>query len=1056
MNRCRFGLFVFVLFPLAACADLTITGTCTYADAKLGLTVVGGTLDLPGGEGWTVLAPASDSPLAQPQLVLPQSETEDLRGVRTRKAELARQTEQERYPLWTLFDACSQYARTNGGVGPGAWIDITTNKVRHLSPNFVSLTTNFGLVPAVPIRLGSGTPPERRALALQLHPFVADGKHWVLYNDGQSLRVPIDRALCATNGFVIQPRLAPGAENAEPPAPPSQRFAVLALVKSGMALGAVRLTFTNRLTGASADANWSLAQAAHGDRSVLTAWARARSARWARMAAGGDAPVLRYWMSRWGAVYGDGASGFADGMDRGRGEVADAFSVLGGRAAVRETLQMQPLRQNGAPGVTSTVAVATIAGVDVKSHPFDEMLKGVTPGNLSLAESVPADRAFVYFPKPDALLPLLEGGADFIFQSGSLAVGNTAAYDLKSRYVDRLALTDQWVRDLLLKSGAVKEMGLIAPDLFFVDGTEVTVLARVPAARVLRPALIALGLGDLGDGVQARTGTAGTSFWAMDGDLLLIGTSRSEVDRVLALRKAGGVGSLGQSAEFRYMLAQMPLRPETRLYGYLSDPFIRRLVGPEVKIGQLRRLVAKGEMEGVSAAALLYQLDGQPGRPGMAALIAKGYLAGKPAIAADCALDDRLVASCPAYGSPARLKTLLETPVTAATPAEVAAYRAYVDNYSRFWRRYFDPMAFRLDDGPQGELQLTTFILPLVDNTIYNGLKDVLRHKEDATPLRLPDLDPKPLLMLSANLSEDTWTKITRDLFSDLLRRYTSLDPAAFDKIGPGIHLAVHDADPILTFGAGDALGILGAPLMTEGRNSEMLFVPLVASILTRPCQLIVELQDPEAVRRMLLAAATTPAGAERRWESVASFYKVDGRDAWVCTIAIENIVRVRFGVEVRDKYLILSNLPWSQKPAFGVSRNAELNALALDLHPEAGLLQMPGLFTAACEQERAAAVQGERYLYPFFVTGAASAAAATEQCRVMFGFAPEHPGKGQWVWENGEVRSTVYGTATHPVQPEYRAGDCTFGALGGLDALKLNLQFEDAGLRAIMCWKLK
>ena len=42
--------------------------------------------------------------------------------------------------------------------------------------------------------------------------------------------------------------------------------------------------------------------------------------------------------------------------------------------------------------------------------------------------------------------------------------------------------------------------------------------------------------------------------------------------------------ALGRSAEFRYMLTEMPVRAETRALVYLSDPFIRRMVGPAVKI----------------------------------------------------------------------------------------------------------------------------------------------------------------------------------------------------------------------------------------------------------------------------------------------------------------------------------------------------------------------------------------------------------------------------------------------------------------------------------------
>ena len=1032
-------------------AQVSVTGGKRYTDAKLGLTAVTGDVELPAGGVWSVVEPGRDSGLSQVQLVLSPEEQNVLRGNRAQKAEKAMRIEAERYPMWSLYHVCTEYGRTNNGIGPASWDDVTSNKVRNIPHEFSSLKTNYFLIPSVLVRIGGTAVVARLPLALQLHPVAADGKHWVLFNDGQSERVPIDKALCAKYGVVVESTEKPELKQPKP-APDKSRYVITALLK---ATGKQQLMVSSETTGKSIQLTWDTGQAADGGRDVISKWAESRAMNWLMLAANGDAPVLRHWLSRCDALYGAHMPDLGGDGNMRRGETADAFSVLGGRAAVRETLQMQSLRQAGAANAQENTAIETLKGVEVKSHPFDEMLKSVKPGELALADNVPSDRAFVYFPKPDALLPFLDEGGDFIFRGGSVALANPVAYNLKERYVERLALTDKWVRDLLLKSGAIKEMAMFLPDLFFIDGTEVTIVARAPAAQLLKPALGLLGIGSLSEAIQEKTGKAGKSYWAMDGDLLIISTSRGEVERVLALRKAKGAGSLGRSAEFRYMLAQMPVQPGTRFLCYLSDPFIRRLVGPEVKIGQLRRLIAKGEMENASAAALLYRLDGQQGQADIQALIAKGYLAAEPATARGSTLDERFAASCPAYGSPGSLKTILENPVKTVTSAEAEAYKAYMENYSRFWRQYFDPMAFRLDDGPGGELKLTTFILPLIDNSIYNGLKGVVRRKEDNTPLRVPDLNPKPLALLSANLSEEVWTKVTQNMFSELLQRYTTLNPAAFDKIGPSVHLAVYDADPIITFGAGDALGVLGAPMLERG-GSTMLFIPVIASILTRPCQLIVELQEPDVVRKMMLAASTAPLGRDRRWDPTVNFCKVAGRDAWICTISIENIVRVRFGVEIKDKYLILSNLPWSQKPGFGPTRDADMNALALDLHPEAGVLQMPGLFMAACEQERVATVQGQRYLYPLLACGAASVSEAADKCRALFGYAPEHPGRGQWLWENGRLSSSTYGDTRHPMQPEYKTGDQLFGALGGLDTLNLNLQFEDAGLRVVTRWKMK
>lgn len=1053
MNKQLIVSISICLFGFAARAETAVQNSQSFMDSRLGLTVVAGTLDLPVGGIWSVIEPGKDSGLSQLQLVLSPEARDLSQGNRTRKADLQTQIEQERYLAYPLYLVCAEYAKTNQNIGPNSWANVYTNNNRYSAPNINITTSKFFLIPAVPLQQGGVSRQERRPLALQLHPLVADGKHWVLFNDGQPERISIDKALCAKYHIKVEPQQV--SASATPiPVPGSYEYFVYALVKPDTGSRSVKVFLTNDVTCAQLVGTWDLGAVTLGDRSVISKWAMARAMRWMMQDGDGDTPILNYWLSHGVTLYGTGAT--ARNRNQRQGERTDAFSVLGGRAAVRETLQMHPLLPNAASKAQPMVSVGTLAGVTVKSHPFDDMLKGVQPGSLSMADHVPIDRAFVYFPKPAMLLPLLHGGADFIFHGGALARGNPVAYDLKQRYMERLALSEQWVQDLLIKSGAVTEMAVIFPDLFFIDGTEVTVLARIPKARLLAPALSMLGLANLSDTVQEKTGQAGSSFWVMDKDLLVISTCRSEIERILALRTANGVGSLGASAEFRYMLSRTPILPETRGYCYLSDAFIRRLVGPEVKIGQLRRLVARGEMESLTAAAWLHRLDGQTGTPDVQSLVAKGYLVADPDAARGSTLDENLAASCPLYGSPSRLKTLLENPVTTVTSTEADAYKLYVDNYSRFWRQFFDPMAFRLDDGSAGELQLTTFILPLIDSSLYNGLKEVMRHKEDGTPLRLPDLTPKPLMLLSLNLSEDSWTKVTREMFSEMLRRYTTLDPKAFDKIGPGMHLAIHDADPILTFGAGDTLGIFGAQILGN-RQQEMLVIPAIASILTRPCQLLVELQEPDAVRRMMRAASNLAGGRQMgRRDPQVNFYKLDGRDAWICAISIENIINIRFGVELQGDYLILSNLPWSQKPAIGYVRAAAMNAMALDIHPASGVLQRPGLFTAACERERAAAFQGGCYLYPLLACGAGSVADAIRLNRILFGFTPEHPGQGQWVWENGQVRSTTYGDARHPVQPEYKPGDSTFGILGGLDMLNLNLQFEDAGLRVVTRWKIK
>jgi hypothetical protein len=81
----------------------------------------------------------------------------------------------------------------------------------------------------------------------------------------------------------------------------------------------------------------------------------------------------------------------------------DVFSLLGGRAALRETLQTQLLRPQAAPTRfgAAAVPISTLKGVDVAALPFERLLAGQPGVRLALANSVPMDRPH-HFAKPSA------------------------------------------------------------------------------------------------------------------------------------------------------------------------------------------------------------------------------------------------------------------------------------------------------------------------------------------------------------------------------------------------------------------------------------------------------------------------------------------------------------------------------------------------------------------------------------------------------------------------------------------------------------------------------
>ena len=1042
-----------------------------YSHERLGLTVVRGDVRLPARGLWRVVPGAGDAGLRQVQLVPPKEVTQRLLGERGRAATEQRRTRRGQSPLRQIHWTLREYARdrrVESRMLPSELDDARSERVENLltanpwskefpgaEPPFYCLIDDAPLV--FPEHTDKEKPARRRnpknddLLAFELRPHVSDGKHWVLLANGRTKRVAIDLGLERAHGVTITPVLeADVTPRSRPDTAVYRTYALVPQDNGGEATVLVR----NRMTQEEMQFRWSFADLRPGDESILSAWAEARGRDWALAAGETQSQVLSFWLSRQKALYGVKAAPPDRRRRRNNRRTTSVFNVLGGRAAVRETLQMQML---GGPtpdkDAAPSVPVAGIPGVEVKSHPFGQMLADKPRGRLALADSVPLARFFVCVTKPEALIPFLGKGADFLFSLGSTGLGSSAHHDVTTRYLANLGMDREWLK-LVLASGMVQQIGIVMPDLFLVDGTDVTVLSRVPRLVLMKRLLSMIGVADIvEDRITTQTTKDGRDvFWSTSGDLLLTSTSRTELQRVLDVRRTGA-GSLGKSAEFGYMLTQLPVTANTRMLVYFSDPFIRRLVGPEVKIGQLRRMRARATMEGITAAALLHQLDAHQSPPSVERLARLGYIPERTA-GEDYVLDADLAVSSSTYGSTVDMTTLSERPVELATPAEAEAYKQYVDNYTRFWRRFFDPIAVRLDDTDDGGLELATFILPLLDSRMYDGLRQMLGDGATARPLAVPELGEKPVMMLSMNLSDPAWAMVVSSM-DETMRRFSGLDQRLFDELGPSVHLAVRDADPIIALGSGDILGAFGGGANVFGGRSEMLGIPLMLSILTRPCALLIELRDPDRAKEILRSTASQNVSGRSGWEMRAGFYRLSDRDAWVYSLDLFGMIRLRFGIEVRDGYLIVKNLPWSQDLEVTGRREARLNGVRLALYPSAVQVQLPALHNAAADQQRRTAMDGIGYLLPMVLTGGDDVETARQRHRALFGFAPAHPAGGTWTSENSNLGSTVFGSLTQQQQPDHAPEDRAFGLLQDIEHLHLDMQLEDTGLRSTIRWKM-
>ncbi len=275
------------------------------------------------------------------------------------------------------------------------------------------------------------------------------------------------------------------------------------------------------------------------------------------------------------------------------------------------------------------------------------------------------------------------------------------------------------------------------------------------------------------------------------------------------------------------------------------------------------------------------------------------------------------------------------------------------------------------------------------------------------------------------------------------------------DDLGPSVHVAIFDADPIIAIGSGDIFGAFGGNVL-RGGGDEMLMIPVALSMLTRPCSIMVETKSPERTSQYLRQAALAGIDRPRRARDFnVSFYQVDDRDEWVWTLDVFGVVKLRYGVEVVGKYMVIRNIPWSSDDRVVSVAPAELNAAVLQANPSACKQQLPGLFAAASDANRQAVMSGLGRLYPFMLSGANSVEDAATEHQRLFGFYPRQFGGDQWMWKDFRMVSETYGEPTRQRQPAFDPNR-PFGLMNRIDSLQLNMQFEQDGLRSSVRWRLR
>jgi hypothetical protein len=432
-----------------------------------------------------------------------------------------------------------------------------------------------------------------------------------------------------------------------------------------------------------------------------------------------------------------------------RREVGDPqhrlYEVTTGADALTESLQIHRfLQAEPRPAGKRTIPLADVPGVTTPPQPWDRLLKGKRPATEPLARLIPHDNYYVHFKD---IRKFLEFGA-LLDQWGTNIL---RVYELRSRDYQ---LRQRYERQLCLKSSAlgkalgpalVKSLAITGSDPYLREGSDVTVLFQVTDRGLFLAAVegfLREARKEHGQGLRERRekyhGTTIETFVtprrevslhrAAVGDFVIYSNSPAGVRRVLDAH-AGRGKRLADAQDFRYMRTVFPSgdRGEDG-FVFLSDAFIRQLVGPASRIKEKRRLEALTSLSMLTNAALFGAWEtGKLPADHAAALAAAGLRPEDVAVPeGKGALWDsgQQLAVSDVYNTIHFATPLIELPIGRVTPAEAEEYGRFREEYSKLWRAYFDPIGLRLSLNAR-RVKVAVHILPLVGSDSYRALRQV-------------------------------------------------------------------------------------------------------------------------------------------------------------------------------------------------------------------------------------------------------------------------------------------------------------------------------------------
>jgi hypothetical protein len=448
---------------------------------------------------------------------------------------------------------------------------------------------------------------------------------------------------------------------------------------------------------------------------------------------------------------------------------ANLYDVFTGSLAIQEALQRHTLRAGGRAGDLN-IHISQLHPPELRSPPYAELLaqkqkQGLQPKVHEMATLVPEDQYFLHFQSMAAAGELFDLTTDW--GDSLLRLFTISAQDnrVQQKLEDQLCLR-RGPLSRLFADGVVAEMAVTGSDFFVVEGTDITLLLRLKQPDLFQKAadnwlaqskakykgLMERDFNYRGHKIAARytEDRMVSSFVVRHGDYAIYSNSHRAIRKVVDAFTGTGP-RLADAPDYRYLCTLLPPADGPRSgYLFVSEAFLKRLVGPAFKISEKRRLQCFNNLVMLNNASLFYRMEYGRSPGSLTDLIENHFVDPKKlvcphggAYALDAAQD---TCTCSLHNRLKYLTPNAELSVLQVSTQERQEYERYQQHYQAFWQGLFDPIAVRITAAPRVKLEVC--VLPFANGSLYQELRAWVADKPQ--PLGTAAIAPSAVASLVA------------------------------------------------------------------------------------------------------------------------------------------------------------------------------------------------------------------------------------------------------------------------------------------------------------------